>query len=842
MIHRIRGRVHAGWLLGLLVSATGFASQDIARHQEVAAPSTKLSPALVARLADSGDAVKAWVFLSDKAVSAVALDTAIDRVADEFSPRAIERRQLRADNASRGGRLFDSHDLPVASAYVDDIAATGASVCVTSRWLNAVSVRGTQEQIEAIAALPFVDRLQLVAQSHPIDVMNATEVAAPTPRDVRGARLDYGVAATQLEQINVLALHEAGYTGAGVIIGILDTGFRQDHNAFNNPEHPLNVIAQHDFINDDSDVGIEPGDPSDQHQHGTLILGCIGSYMPGECVGGAYDASFILCKTEDTAGEYPAEEDNYVAGLEYAELHGADVVTSSLGYIDWYTQNNLDGETAVTTIAVNIATSNGLHCCTAAGNEGHDGLPYTSHLIAPSDAFQVITCGAVDSTGAIASFSSDGPTADGRAKPELVARGVNTHSVSASNTTGYTTADGTSLSTPLVACAVACLVQAHPEWTPDEMRNHLFMSADYGVASGTYDPFHILGYGLVNAYAAAQDCNENGLPDSYDVRAAISQDCQHNDIPDDCELAAGSSADCNNNAIPDECDIAPSDPTLTNDVDAVLGWQELYALGQSLNLDRNGVANITMPFPDPAFGHTLVQIGNNGAVGLGAEATLPASNRGLPSSLAFDGGSALFPFWDDLDTTTGQVWYMTVGGAPNRRMVVEWRNMPHYPGDYVLDGDEVTFEVQIFETPINGVWAQFLYLDTDFDNSILDNGASATIGFQINNTWGSQWSFNHPTVNPSVVLSVMTGLAPVSTDADGNGVPDECEQPPQVGDLNCDGSTDVFDIDAFVMALADSPAYAQAYPGCDITLADCNGDQSVDIFDIDAFVALLVGK
>ena len=242
-----------------------------------------------------------------------------------------------------------------------------------------------------------------------------------------------------------------------------------------------------------------PAIPSSQHNHGTMILGCIGSYQPGELVGGAYDASFVLAKTEDTSGEYEAEEDNYVAGLQFIEANGADMATSSLGYIDWYTQSQLDGETAVTTIAMNIANSNGLHVCTAAGNEYHDSDPATSSLIAPSDAYRVITCGATDLGGSITSFSSEGPTADGRVKPEVLACGSSTDTVSPSSDTGYTTADGTSLSTPLVACAVACLIEAHPEWTVDELRDALFQTADDYVANGTHDPLFVRGYGVVNA-------------------------------------------------------------------------------------------------------------------------------------------------------------------------------------------------------------------------------------------------------------------------------------------------------------------------------------------------------
>ncbi len=468
----------------------------------------KLHPALLSLLDEATVPVRAWVFFADKGIAPGSeFQAALDRVATTYNPRAIQRRILRGRAAHGRHSLFDEHDLPVVQAYIDAVTETGARLRVTSRWINAISVEATGDQLEQVAAFPFVTKLQPVARARRPEILNQREIGdGPfSGQDQQGASprsIDYGVATAQLNQVNLIALHDAGFTGEGVIVGILDTGFHRSHEAFNHPSHPLTVIAEYDFVNNDGNTDIELGDAYDQANHGTMILGVLGGYMPGELVGGAYDASFVLAKTEDTTDEYPAEEDNYVAGLEFIEANGADMVTSSLGYIDWYTQADLDGLTAVTTIAVNIATSNGLHLCNAAGNEYHDSNPATSSLIAPADAFQVITCGAVDSGGSIAYFSSDGPTADGRVKPEVLARGVSTHTVSPSNDTTYTTADGTSLSTPVVACTVACLLQAKPWWSVDAMREHLFETADYYVSHETYDPLYVYGYGVVDAMGA----------------------------------------------------------------------------------------------------------------------------------------------------------------------------------------------------------------------------------------------------------------------------------------------------------------------------------------------------
>jgi serine protease AprX len=498
--------------LSLVLGGSAFLSSSAAAH--TVAP---VHPALTTRLENGEASVLAWVILRDKGIAAEDLGAAIARAAEELPARTLERRRLRRTAPG----IADERDLPVPETYTRAIAETGAAIRRISRWANAVSVRATSEQLQAMARLSFVARIDPLRTGRGIRAFDLQpDVPAPySDRDF------YGRSSAQLTQINLPALHAQGYTGAGVIVGILDTGFNLAHDAFNQPGHPVNVIAQWDFINNDPNPGIEIGDSAGQHAHGTLILGCLGVYYPNELVGGAYNASFILCKTEDITSETPIEEDNYVAGLEFIELNGADVATSSLGYIDWYTQSDLDGATAVTTIAVNTATANGLHCCTAAGNSGHDTDPATSHLLAPADAVQVIACGAGRSDGTISSFSSDGPTADGRPKPELLARGSGTWTVHPDDPGVFAQVSGTSLSTPLVAAAVACLVQAYPSWTPAQMRAALFTTASDYAANGFPDPLFIRGYGFVNALGAAQwvsppcdpDINCDGSADGFDV-------------------------------------------------------------------------------------------------------------------------------------------------------------------------------------------------------------------------------------------------------------------------------------------------------------------------------------
>ncbi len=550
-------------LLGLVVaSSLGFFSIG-----QAAPPRSGVVHPTVDRLFVTGDAdesIKVWILFdpSDKGVaSRQARDQAISRLTTTYNVKATARRQMRRTAAG----LFDVHDLPVSRGYVDQIRGIGAEVKVVSRWLNGVSAMVTRGQLAELEALPFVRRIQPVRRGRGIEpVFVGQDHAPPAAGPTAGPPPFWGAATGQLSQINLTSVHDAGFTGLGVVVGILDTGFKRTHEAFNVLGHVVNIVAEWDFVSNDGNTSFEMGDPPNQHSHGTYILGVLGAYWPGSLVGGAYDASFILCKTEDTEGEYMGEEDNYVGGLEFIEANGGDMATSSLGYIDWYTQADLDGLTAVTTIAVNIATANGLYCCTAAGNGGHDADPATSTLLAPADALQVITCGAVDDLGVIAGFSSDGPSADGRAKPEVLAQGVSTQTVSPSDDMMLTGVSGTSLSTPVVASAVACLIQAHPDWTVQQMRTYLFDSASESVAGTAPDPLFVLGYGIVDALGTlAGDCDGNGIADAVDLAAGTLPDCDGNAIPDGCDIAIGNASDADGNGVPDVCDVQGTIPAVS---------------------------------------------------------------------------------------------------------------------------------------------------------------------------------------------------------------------------------------------------------------------------------------
>jgi serine protease AprX len=459
---------------------------------------------------DAQESVKVWVFFTDKGFDdAERYQRALGQAEKGLTSRAAWRR-----SKTMKGPLVDFRDLLVNQAYIDKLSDSQARLRQRSRWLNAVSCEVPPEELEKIAGLSFVRSIRplLGGKRKPIRIEALPEDALQG----KGAfSLNYGASYSQLQQLNIPAVHNLGYYGQGVLVCMLDTGYRKDHQAFQLADSEGRILAEWDFINNDGNTQNEPGDPSAQHNHGTCTWSALGGAADGNLYGPAYGAYFILAKTEDTSMEQPIEEDNWVAGIEWADSIGADVTSSSLAYMDWYTYSDMDGNTAVTTIAADIAAQRGIVVCNAMANAG----PGSGTLHAPADADSIIACGAVYSTGDIVYFSSRGPSFDGRTKPEVCARGVSTSCADPYNLTGYTTASGTSLSTPLIGGAAAVILSAHPEWTPVQVREAMMMSGDH-VSS----PDNDYGWGVPDILAAIQysfyltgDVDGDGAIDASDV-------------------------------------------------------------------------------------------------------------------------------------------------------------------------------------------------------------------------------------------------------------------------------------------------------------------------------------
>lgn len=439
---------------------------------------------------------KYWVFFKDKQVTSLSKSNELLEIAkSRISTRALKRRR----KVKKGSNLIDHHDLPVSRDYLSRLEAFGYKAVVVSNWLNGASYLLTAEEVTEIKKLIFVKEVRPVAKAARMPIPPTLKPAGPMKRHKQSSNnFSYGASISQNELINVPKVHDLGITGKGVWVGMLDTGFKyRDHEAFEN----LEVIAERDFINNDGVTEDEPGqDPPGQHVHGTLTLSTISGFKEGELIGPAFDASFLLAKTEDITEEVPAEEDNWVAGIEWLESQGVDVVSSSIGYIDFYVPSDMDGNTAVITKAADLAVGRGVVVVNSAGNEGNAGWRI---IIAPADGDSVIAVGAVTSTGDTTFFSSAGPTADGRIKPDVLAMGAGVYTaVPSSNKSSsrYDRFSGTSLSCPSVAGVAALVLSAHPWLTPIEVRDALRMTADR--AANPDDDFYKFGWGLVNAYDA----------------------------------------------------------------------------------------------------------------------------------------------------------------------------------------------------------------------------------------------------------------------------------------------------------------------------------------------------
>ncbi len=437
---------------------------------------------------------KYWVFFTDKDLNSLSKTTQmLNLTKSRISPKALKRRaKVRSAN-----NLIDKHDFLVSKNYLNKLESMGHKPVVVSNWLNSASFWLNASEIIEIAKLAFVKNIRRVGRAN----------RKPPPEDIEPAMpiklqkadtdsLDYGNSTIQNALINVPVVHDLGITGKGIWIGMLNTGFKyRDHEAFEN----LTIIAEYDFIHNDGTTENEAEqDSSGQHYHGTQTLSTIGGFKEGQLIGTAFDANFLLAKTEDITREIPAEEDNWVAGMEWLESLGADVVSSSLGYLDFYTQADMDGNTAVTTIAADFAVSRGVVVLNSAGNEGND--PWRI-MIAPADGDNVIAVGAVDSQADSLYFSSVGPTADGRTKPDVVALGSRVYTALPSSNSKaaspYGFSSGTSFSCPAVAGVAALVLSAHPNLTPLEVRAALRLTADRAV-----NPDNKYGWGLVNAYDA----------------------------------------------------------------------------------------------------------------------------------------------------------------------------------------------------------------------------------------------------------------------------------------------------------------------------------------------------
>ncbi len=441
-------------------------------------------------------AEKFWIFFKDKGPTALAKSAAaLQEVKSRLSERALQRRARVAGE----NQLVDAYDLDVYEPYLKELAALGLTPITVSRWLNAVSVAATPAQRAAVQQLASVAAVRPVSRLRTPPVKTLEQPPASLRKPAAPHRYSYGTSLTQMEQIRATDLHDAGITGRGVLVGMLDTGFRwQEHEAF---QHLKNrVLGERDFIRNDNVTRNQPGDPPGQDRHGTETLSVLGGFKEGQLIGPAFDAEFLLAKTENIASETHAEEDFWVAAIEWMEQLGVQVTSTSLGYSTFdqgqasYSPVDMNGRTAIITKAAEIAASKGVIVVNSAGNEGNDSWRI---ITAPADGPNVIAVGAVNAAGEVVDFSSRGPTADGRIKPDVMAMGIGVQAAAIGAPNSYDFVSGTSFSCPLTAGVVAQILSAHPETTPQQMMNILRSTASLAAT-----PNNDYGYGIVNARAA----------------------------------------------------------------------------------------------------------------------------------------------------------------------------------------------------------------------------------------------------------------------------------------------------------------------------------------------------
>ena len=424
---------------------------------------------------------KYWIQFTDKNNTPYS----IDRPEEFLSERAMQRR-------AKHGIALDEKDIPVNPSYLEAVKNTGATILNPSKWLNGVTIETYDASVvKSIENLPFVKKTRAL-YDEPLKYMlkqesflYETSVESVVRAEV--ARNHYGNAYTQIDLLNGVALHEMGYQGEGVWIGICDSGYEgvDVHEAFENMRAEGRLIGTRDFVYKNGIVY------SDDH-HGTACLGLMAGYMPGTYVGTAPKASYFLCRTENINNENVIEEYNWVSAAEYMDSLGIDIINTSLGYISFddsqmaHDYADFDGKTCIITIGAEIASSRGVLCVAAAGNEGDNLFPYIG---APGDGKNVLTVGGVKADGERAVFSSIGPTYDGRIKPDVMSFAYAVTVAAPGG--GFYEGNGTSFAAPSMTGMLACYWQARPDASEGVIRSIIKESANNFMT-----PNNQYGYGI----------------------------------------------------------------------------------------------------------------------------------------------------------------------------------------------------------------------------------------------------------------------------------------------------------------------------------------------------------
>lgn len=424
----------------------------------------------------------AWIYLLDKPNVSASINNPITIL----TQKAIDRK-------NRHGIAIDERDVPVNEDYITQLKTqNGITVLAKSKWFNAVHVRGTQTDINALTTLNFVDYI-LFANSNLNSGNRSVEIEHKFQfEEQQRTSFVYGDTQNQVEMIAVQQLHLDDYTGEGITIAVMDSGFPAVNTmaAFDRLRNNGDLLDGYDFVDRTDNIYAFAGS-----SHGTRVLSDMAGYIENQFVGTAPDASYYLFRTEDTANENPVEESYWLEAAERADSLGVDMINTSLGYTTYdnpnysYTPSEMNGTTAYITKGATIASEKGILVVTSAGNSGATSWQIVG---APADSPLVMSVGAVDANGDYAFFSSQGSSAQPTQKPDVVAQGFSAYVVDENNTIVQN--NGTSFSSPILCGAVACLMQALPNTIPpNEIIEYVRQSA-----SQYATPDNLLGHGIPN--------------------------------------------------------------------------------------------------------------------------------------------------------------------------------------------------------------------------------------------------------------------------------------------------------------------------------------------------------
>ncbi len=379
--------------------------------------------------------------------------------------------KLASERRAKSGVFYDNTDFPVNTDYVDQIKASGVTVIRSSKWMNALLVESKQRIDWGM--FPFVSKVELIEKKKHSRSIMSTEVIG---------RETAGFSDKNFKIHNGKFLADHGYTGKGMRIALFDDGFQGVDTVagFAKLRNEGRIAFTKNYIEDSSIYRYD--------QHGTQTLSVMAGYLPGQFMGTAVDATYFIFVTENFFSETPVEEFNWAAAAETADSLGADVISSSLGYTDFndpypdHTKDQLDGRTTIVSQAAILAARKGILVVNSAGNYGSQ---FWRKIGPPADADSILAVGAVKVDSTIGSFSSMGPTADGRLKPEVVSLGVSTAVIR--NAGELAESNGTSFACPIIAGLSASLWQSEPQLSNMEIRQIVMASGDrYGRADTIY--------------------------------------------------------------------------------------------------------------------------------------------------------------------------------------------------------------------------------------------------------------------------------------------------------------------------------------------------------------------